>query len=95
MTRTGDPMGNAGQDRDEAVLGFALLGLLAAGATNAAVAVLEDVVWAWCAAGSCLLAALLCGLAWGTPDDAGPDWEPGRGIVVGEAEVAALVHRER
>lgn len=92
------------RDRDDTVMMFALVGLLGAGATNAAVAVLEAVLWAWGVAGLCLLAAMLCGLAWRGPDGSGPDGERaawgGRGraqqiqLLVGEVEPAALVRRD-
>jgi hypothetical protein len=39
-----------------------------AAVTNAVVAVLDAVTWAWWAAGACLLVTLVLGVAWPGPD---------------------------
>lgn len=89
----------AGRAREDAAVGLAWLGLLVAGATNAVVAVVDAVTWAWWTAGVCLLVALLVGLAWSGPDGERPP-RRGRGrtqqvqLVVGEVEPAALVRRD-
>ena len=85
--------------RDHEVIRCALLGLLLAGATNVVLAVLESVLWAWWAAGACLLVALLVGRAWSGPDRERPARRRGGRtqqvqLLVGEVEPAALVRRD-
>ncbi|MFC6092522.1 hypothetical protein [Saccharothrix lopnurensis] len=60
-------------ERDERAMRWVLLALLLAGATNAVVAVVDGVLWAWWVAGLCLFGALLSGVAGGgEPAGAGP-----------------------
>lgn len=60
-------------DGDEQVMTWVLLALMAAGATNAVVAVVDGVAWAWWVAALCLFGALLVGLVdFGEPDEGRP-----------------------
>ena len=79
---------------------FAVAGLAMSGATNVVIGVLDEVVWAWWVAGSCLLAALLAAGAWSGPDGGraarrrGPLTQQGH-LVVGEVQPDALVRGHR
>ena len=66
-------------DGREAVVLGSLLALMVAGLTNAVVAVLDAVEWAWWVAGVFLLIALILGMAWTGADQlahAQPDNSP-------------------
>ncbi|GAA1315292.1 hypothetical protein GCM10009634_85930 [Saccharothrix xinjiangensis] len=59
-------------ERDERAMNRVLLALLAVAVTNAAVAVVDGVLWAWWVGGLCLSGALLVGLVdFGEPAGAG------------------------
>jgi hypothetical protein len=58
---------NTSTDGAETIGRCSLLGLVLAGVTNAVVAALDAVTWAWWAAGSCLLVTLVLGVAWSGP----------------------------
>ncbi|MEO6084771.1 MAG: hypothetical protein ABIQ18_16840 [Umezawaea sp.] len=60
--------GDTSTDGAETIGRCSLLGLVLAGVTNAVVAVLDAVTWAWWTAGTCLLVTLVLGVAWSGPE---------------------------